>query len=471
MSTSRNDRIAGVLVGLGAGDALGAGYEFGPAFDGPVEMKGGGPFNWEVGEWTDDTQMAICIAENLSTGSLDLAALGDWFIQWSRECKDIGNQTRAVLSRASNGASLPDIAATHHLNHPNSSAGNGSLMRTGPVALAFLGDNDAIAEAAADISALTHADPLAIDACVLWSISIAEAIETGEIPDIRSGLAYIPSDHRSIWDDIITSAETKDPRTFNPNGFVVTAFQAAWSSIIQTPVPERRADHLRLVLENTVRIGNDTDTTAAIAGGMLGAIYGVSAIPLEWKTIMAGWPGIATRDLVRLAALTATGGVDDSAGWPANPNMDGYYRTNFPQGPIAEPLADDPGVIVGNIAGIEQADTDIVVSLCRMGSEPVSNVHIDVRLIDEASPGANPNLEFVIDDTVRFIASQRDTGRTVYVHCVRAESRTPTVAAAYLATTLGISGVDALERVRQSLPNADPNPGFVTYLNSLTRKD
>jgi ADP-ribosyl-[dinitrogen reductase] hydrolase len=468
MSPSRNDRIVGVLVGVGAGDALGAGYEFGPAFDGPVEMKGGGPFGWEVGEWTDDTQMAICIAENLAGGRLDLVSLGDRFIEWSTQCKDIGNQTRAVLSRASDGATLPDIAAAHHVNHPNHSAGNGSLMRTGPVALAYLGDNAAIAQAATDISSFTHADPLAKEACVLWSIAIAEAIDTGEIPDIRAGFAFIPSDRRPIWESVITAAETKNPRTFNPNGFVVTAFQAAWSSIVQTPLPGRRADHLSLVLENTVRIGHDTDTTAAIAGGMLGAIHGVSAIPLEWKAIMHGWPGIITRDLVRLAALSVTGGRSDSAGWPNGESMNDYYRRNFPQSPVAEPLRDDPGVIVGNIAGIEQADTDVVVSLCRMGSEPLSDVHVDVRLIDEASHGANPNLEFVIDDTVRFIASQRDAGRTVYLHCVRAESRTPTVAAAYLAHRLDISGADALERVRQSLPNANPNPRFVAYLNTST---
>jgi ADP-ribosyl-[dinitrogen reductase] hydrolase len=467
MSPSRNDRIVGVLVGLGAGDALGAGYEFGPAFDGPVEMKGGGPFGWEVGEWTDDTQMAICIAENLAGGRLDLGSLGDRFIEWSTECKDIGNQTRAVLSRASDGATLLDVAAAHHVNHPNHSAGNGSLMRTGPVALAYLGDNAATAQAAADISSLTHADPLAKEACVLWSIAIAEAIDTGEIPDIRAGLAFLPSNRRPIWESIITAAETKNPLTFNPNGFVVTAFQAAWSSIVQTPLPDRRADHLRLVLENTVRIGHDTDTTAAIAGGMLGAIYGVSAIPLGWKAIMHGWPDATTRDLFRLAALSATGGMNDRAGWPNGESMNDYHRRNFPQSPVAEPLRDDPGVIVGNIAGIEQVDTDVIVSLCRMGSEPMSDVHVDVRLIDEASHGANPNLEFVIEDTVRFIASQRDAGRTVYLHCVRAESRTPTVAAAYLAHRLGISGADALERVRQSLPNANPNPGFVAYLNTL----
>ena len=314
MTPSRNARIVGVLVGLAAGDALGAGYEFAPAFDGSVEMKGGGPFNWEVGEWTDDTQMAICIAENLAEGGLNLVSLGDRFIEWSTECTDIGNQTRAVLSRATSGADLPDIAAAHHEASPHNSAGNGSLMRTGPVALAYLGDNAAIAKAAATISALTHADPLANEACVLWSVAIAEAIETGEIPDIRVGLDYLPDDRTDTWEDIIAAAESEDPRTFNPNGFVVTAFQAAWSSIVQTPVPQRRADHLRLVLENTVRIGHDTDTTAAIAGGMLGAIYGVSAIPLEWKAIIHGWPHSTTRDLVRPGMLAAAGSANDQMG-------------------------------------------------------------------------------------------------------------------------------------------------------------
>ena len=102
--SARLDRAAGVLIGLAAGDALGAGYEFGPAFDGPVEMKGGGPFGWAPGEWTDDTQMAICIADQAATGDLDLDALGDRFIAWANEANDIGNQTRAMLSASRNGA-------------------------------------------------------------------------------------------------------------------------------------------------------------------------------------------------------------------------------------------------------------------------------------------------------------------------------------------------------------------------------
>ena len=101
---SFKNRAAGVLVGLAAGDALGAGYEFGPAFDGPVAMIGGGPFGWEPGEWTDDTQMVLCIAEQAATGDLDLDALGDRFIAWANEANDIGNQTRAMLSASRNGA-------------------------------------------------------------------------------------------------------------------------------------------------------------------------------------------------------------------------------------------------------------------------------------------------------------------------------------------------------------------------------
>jgi ADP-ribosyl-[dinitrogen reductase] hydrolase len=469
---ARIDRAAGVLVGLAAGDALGAGYEFGPAFDGPVEMKGGGPFGWEPGEWTDDTQMAICIAEQAATGDLDLNLLGDRFIAWANEANDIGNQTRTVLSRTIDSSDLPEAAASYFRQRPNHSAGNGSLMRTGPVALAYLGDRDQIADAAAEISAITHADPLAIDACVLWSLVVAEAVETGEIPDIRKGLNYLPTDRRDRWKGIIDDAEGQPPGVFTPNGFVVTAFQAAWASIAHTPIPEYQPSrHLQATLENAVRIGNDTDTVAAIAGTLLGAVWGSSAVPLGWKAAMHGWPGYTTRDLVRLALLSAKEGTDVRKGWPSTPDLVPRYKSDYPQQPLAVPLPDDPGVQIGNVTGTAIADTDVVVSLCRMGSEPVGPAHYDVRLLDEANPAANPHLDFILDDTARFVAAQRDAGKTVFLHCVRAESRTPTVAAAYLAHRLGISGSDALDLVRVVLPAANPNPGFLDALDRIEAHD
>ncbi len=312
--TSVEDRAAGVLIGLAAGDALGAGYEFGPAFDGPVEMKGGGPFGWEPGEWTDDTQMAICIAEQASTGDPDLDALGDRFIAWGNEANDIGNQTRAVLSRAVDGSDLPEAAAEYFRQRPNHSAGNGSLMRTGPVALPYLGDRDRIAEAAAEISAITHADPLAIDACVLWSLAVGDAVESGVIPRMTNGLSHLPDDRRERWAGIIKDAEQQQPGVFTPNGFVVTAFQAAWSSIVHTPIPEDQPSrHLQTTLENAVRIGNDTDTVAAIAGTLLGAVWGASAVPTAWRTTIHGWPGYTTNDLLRIAILSLTSDSTDTS--------------------------------------------------------------------------------------------------------------------------------------------------------------
>jgi ADP-ribosyl-[dinitrogen reductase] hydrolase len=78
----RLDRCAGVMVGLAAGDALGAGYEFNPVVPAKIGMIGGGLGPWEPGEWTDDTQMALCIAEVAATGRLDAEAVGQRFLDW-----------------------------------------------------------------------------------------------------------------------------------------------------------------------------------------------------------------------------------------------------------------------------------------------------------------------------------------------------------------------------------------------------
>ena len=303
MTTDRTvDRIAGALVGLAAGDALGAGYEFGPPPAEVVPMKGGGPFGWEPGEWTDDTQMAICIAEEAATGSLDPIAVGDRFLGWVREARDVGIQTRAVLGGASSGAGLRGRAAEHFARNPRGAAGNGSLMRTAPVALAYLGDADGIAAAAMEVSLLTHGDPLAGDACVLWCLAIDDAIATGEVPDLAAGLDRVDAGRRDTWAAAITAAEAEPPGSFTPNGYVVTAFQAAWASIVQTPVSAAEpAAHLEAALRTAVGIGNDTDTVAAIAGSLLGSVHGSSAVPPSWRRVLHGWPGYTVEDLERLA--------------------------------------------------------------------------------------------------------------------------------------------------------------------------
>lgn len=308
MHDAWEDRVAGALLGLAVGDALGAGYEFESApFHGTAEMIGGGLGGFAPGEWTDDTTMAVCIAQVTAEGAVDLDAIAERFLDWYRsDPPDIGNQTRAVLGAASSGAEVARRAAERFRDRPRSSAGNGALMRTAPVALAHLGDDAAIVEAAHAVSSLTHADPLSGEACVLWSVAIDRAVREERLDGVRDGLRYLPPERATWWRTTLDEAETGDPSRFRPNGFVVTAMQAAHAAIAATPVPEEEPPRqLQDALHRVIGIGNDTDTTAAIAGQLLGARWGASAVPVAWRDVLHGWPGLSGDDLVDLAVRTA----------------------------------------------------------------------------------------------------------------------------------------------------------------------
>jgi ADP-ribosyl-[dinitrogen reductase] hydrolase len=304
---ARQDRVAGTLVGMAAGDALGAGYELrSPPFD-EIDLIGGGLGDFAPGEWTDDTAMAVCIAEVTATGTLDLAAIGDRFLAWARSGPaDIGSSTAAVLRDADDGSGLAAAAARYLARHPDGGAGNGALMRTAPVALARLGDDRGLAAAARAVASLTHADPLAGDSCVLWCVAIDRAVRERRLDGVRDGLALLPSARRRTWEEALEATETRPASSFTPNGFTVTALQAALAAVWQTPVPEDdpRA-HLPAALEAAVRIGHDTDTVAAIAGALLGARWGATAVPERWRRMLHGWPGLTVDDLRDLAHRTA----------------------------------------------------------------------------------------------------------------------------------------------------------------------
>lgn len=470
LTPAQLDRAVGALLATAAGDALGAPYEFGPP-RGPeldVAMTGGGV--WEPGEWTDDTAMAIAIAETATAGAdlreeSALDALVQRWHQWMQTAKDVGIQTSQVLRAA---ASVGLTARTAHeastaLHHRTGrTAGNGSLMRTAPVALAYLDDEGTLIEAARTVSELTHFDPEAGDACVLWCLAIRHAILTGTM-DARIGLQHVPVDRRETWAARLDGAENAQPASFPNNGWVVTALQAAWSAIATTPVPTDdpaagvfRADHLRLALDAAVRCGNDTDTVAAIAGGLLGAAYGASAVPAQWRRLLHGWPGLSTRDLSALA--TRIVGEDEPFSY------DCFWMT-----PIQHPH--DNGVWLGDVAALQAlpAGVDAVVSLCRVSDHalPAGVEQIDIRLIDTEGEDANPNLDFVLTDTVRVIEQLRNEGHTVLLHCVACQSRTPAVAAFYGARRQGISGVLALRQVAAVLPDACPNSDFRDALGRL----
>jgi ADP-ribosylglycohydrolase len=365
--------------------------------------------------------MTVCLAKLAAPGmdlraedALDQVASG--FLDWAAQgATDRGTQTRAVLTtarentKARPAAALREAARALH-ERTGRTAGNGSLMRTAPVALAFLDDPAAMAEAARAVSELTHPDPLAGDACVLWCAAIRGAIVDCTAQGPAAGLDLIPADRRDSWVSHLGDAWSQPPSTFNQNGFCVPSLQAAWSAIAHTPARAGplACRHLEDALAAAVRIGDDTDTTAAIAGALLGAGWGASAVPARWLRDVHGWPGLRAADLVRMSVLCATRGTGDERGWPSAPC--------YPLAPdrVTEPVPHpcDDGVILGSLGtDPAAAGADAVVSLCQVGWADFPAVppgdHLQIWLAEH--PGDNNNPHYAVDQAARAVAALRRT--------------------------------------------------------------
>ena len=469
LTTPQADRAAGVLLGQGVGDALGVPYEFGtpPGPDELAEMLGGGLINGAPGEWSDDTSMAVAVAQ-AAVQHCDLAsaegltAVARNFLCWyAGRPADIGIQTRAVLAAVADQADDPQVgllmheAAAAYADRHSRSAGNGALMRTSPVALASLDDREQTARAARAVAELTHADPLAGDACVLWSEAIRVAVLEARI-DVEAGLDLLPATRRNDWTAWIADARSWPAWTFRPNGYTVTALQAAVAAITQTDVPILDPAkwafpclHLQDSLHAAVRIGDDTDTVAAIAGGLLGARWGASAVPFHWRRIVHGWPGLRSRDLQAFGtSIVAHAPI---SGWPNIPEM--RYEDPASEGVVPHPY--DEGVLLGTMRSLNHGATAIV-SLCRVGTdeplfgEAAPENRIDSRLIDSGHAADNANLHFLLSDAADAVRQLRAEAHTVLLHCVAAQQRTPSVALAY-AALLGHDPAEAASRIQAEL--------------------
>ena len=477
LTPAQLDRACGVLLAAAAGDALGAGYEFTyPAPDLIPIMKGGGLGGFAPGEWTDDTAQAVAIALVAADGpdlrtpeALDRIAQGfaDWFAEGPA---DVGIQTSAVLSRAGRRPTGVEMTAAATAVHQASgrSAGNGSLMRTGPVALAFLDDPSALVDAAMAVSALTHVQDHAQEACAVWCLMIRHAVLTGEFPTFADIEQWVPDPDK--WRDLLAEAEAKEPESFKQNAWSVGALQAAWSAITHTGIPDEdvACHHLVDSLGTAVRIGHDTDTVASIAGALLGARWGMSAIPAEWRRILHGWPGLTGRELEKLACLAVRGGEAGKYGWPLVDHID-YVPLQYGRPALAVHPHDD-GVWLAGATALDDLPegADAVVSLCLTGRDQVPRhvEHINFRLMDAPDPEENPNLDYVLIDAARTVAQLRNEGKRVVLHCVAAHSRTPTVGIAY-SMLRGVPLAKALPAVCAALPAARPNAGFRQALSRV----
>lgn len=298
------DRARGALLGTAVADALGAGYEFKPplAKEIPVVFKSGA---FDKGEWTDDTAMMICIAKAASRSdlSVSLDEVAKEFYEWfASHPKDIGIQTRSIFEELKKKPSAEQMlqASIEFVADNERAAGNGSLMRTAAVALPFLSQPELMGEVADGVSSLTHYDLTCREACVIWTKAIRHAILFENFDGVQLAINELPAFRQGFWNDLFDEAEaSSDPSEFGNNGWVIHAIQAAYKAITMTST--NTPEHFVLGVEAAVRVGHDTDTVAAIAGALLGARWGYSAIPADWLKILHGWPGLKAKQLVQLA--------------------------------------------------------------------------------------------------------------------------------------------------------------------------
>lgn len=275
------DRYRGALLGLAAGDALGTTVEFRPpgTFAPVVEITGGGPFALEAGQWTDDTSMALCLAESLiECRGFDLADQLRRYVRWWREghlsatgeCFDIGTTTRRALD-GFRRTGEPCAPADEF------SAGNGSIMRLAPVPMFWANDADAAAEFAARSSTATHAAPEAVGACRYLAAILARALNGAPRAELTAPIDGLPPGIAAV---AAGSYRALDPPEIAGTGYVVKSLEAALWAFHRG---EDFADGARLA----VNLGDDADTTGAVYGQIAGAFHGAGGIPERWRAVLA----------------------------------------------------------------------------------------------------------------------------------------------------------------------------------------
>ena len=272
------DRALGAFLGLAVGDAVGTTLEFRPRDTQPrlEDMKGGGHFRLPLGAWTDDTAMALALADSLAaTGALDCRDLMDRFTRWwcdgeyscTCSCFDIGNATREALARYSRTGD-PIAGSTN----PRT-AGNGSLMRLSPVAVRFWNDRKRLIDTAADQSRTTHGAAEAVDACRAFAELLADAIAGSPRAAL---LAPRPFEGAPAIAGIVAGSWRGRRRDeIRSSGYVVHTLEAALWSVART------GDFRNAVLL-AANLADDADTVAAVTGQLAGALYGLSGIPERW---------------------------------------------------------------------------------------------------------------------------------------------------------------------------------------------
>lgn len=283
-------RAQGCLAGQIAGDSLGSLVEFESPASIEQRYPGGARFLSDGGTWdtiagqpTDDSELALALARSLALlGSYDEETVARAYAAWyASEPFDIGGTTRAALSRAAAAARAgKGVAAAAKEAANRSSQANGALMRISPLGVlgARLSPADLAACARAD-ACLTHPHAVCQDANVVYTAAIAFAIRAGAPPDRIYDHALKTLEETGLGpagSRCLREAESRPPADYEHHqGWVLIALQNAFYQLLHAP-------NLEEGVVDTVRRGGDTDTNAAIAGALLGAVWGLQAVPQQW---------------------------------------------------------------------------------------------------------------------------------------------------------------------------------------------
>jgi ADP-ribosylglycohydrolase len=282
------DRYRGCLLGLAAGDALGTTLEFCPpgTFDPVTDMVGGGPFELKPGQWTDDTSLALCLAESLvDRRRFDPTHQLETYVRWWRHghlsvtgrCFDIGITTAGALRRFEQ----------HPEPFPGSTdggaAGNGSLMRLAPAPLAFAADPVEAIRLAGESSRTTHGAVECVDSCRYFAGLLLAAVN-GLAKEAILNNDYEPAMKAMLTKPLATkvaevaggSFKRKKPPQVCGSGYVIHTLEAALWAFHTT-------DNFRDGALAVVNLGEDADTTGAVYGQLAGVFYGEEGIPAEWR--------------------------------------------------------------------------------------------------------------------------------------------------------------------------------------------
>ncbi len=279
MPISLQSRYLGSLLGLAAGDAVGTAVEFSPrgTFPPVLDMVGGGPFGLKPGQWTDDTSMALCLAESLvSRQGFDalnqMARYLNWwkwgYLSSTGECFDIGMTVAGALEKFSETGN-PFAGSTDPAK-----AGNGSLMRLAPVVLYYYPDRELVIRFAGESSRTTHGAAEAIECCRLFAVLLMEAL-SGTNKDAMFSSSLLVTGEKKIQAIASGALMAKSENEIFGTGYCVDSLEAALWCFMQT------SDFESAVLR-AANLGDDADTTAAIVGQLAGAYYGRDGIPQRW---------------------------------------------------------------------------------------------------------------------------------------------------------------------------------------------